>query len=150
LVSRRIADFLRKHRRLYLDTSIFIYFVEWHPRYFDLCDDVFRRIEEGLTEGVTSTLTMTEILTQPYRTKNEDIVLKFYALFKTYPHLEWIDLTLEIADLAAKLRANHTMKTPDAIHSASALFSGATGIVCNDKAFRNISGIECLILDKVE
>jgi predicted nucleic acid-binding protein len=87
-----------------------------------------------------------EILVQPYRLKNEEIVLKFYSLFTTYPHLTWIPLTLGISDLAAQLRAEHNLKTPDAIQIASALSSGATGFVCNDKGFQKIKGIECLLL----
>jgi len=57
-------------------------------------------------------------------------------------------LTLGISDLAAKLRAEHNMKTPDAIHGASVLFTGATGLVCNDRIFRRLDGMECLILDE--
>ena len=82
-----------------------------------------------------------------YKKSVEDLVLKFYALFTNYPHLRWVDLTTDIADLAARLRAEHTLKTPDAIQIASALASGATGLVCNDKSFRKVQEIECLLLD---
>lgn len=149
MVGRLLADFLKAHHRLYLDTAVFIYFVERNPRYFDFCDEIFRRVEEGRIEAMTSTLTMTEILVQPYKMKKDELVLKFYSLFSTYPHLKWIDLTLGISDLAAKVRAERHMKTPDAIHGASALFSGATGLVCNDRIFRRVEGMECLMLDEV-
>jgi len=125
---------------------VFIYFIERHPEYHDLCDEIFANIENGRVEAATSTLTLLEILVQPYRVKNEEIVLKFYSLFATYPHLTWIPLTLGISDLAAQLRAEHNLKTPDAIQIASALSSGSTGFVCNDKAFQKIKDIECLIL----
>lgn len=140
------SDFFKKHRKIYLDTGVFIYFVERHPRYYDLCDTIFKDIEEGRFEAATSTLTLIEILVQPYRLKKEELVLKFYSLFTTYPHLKWIPLTLGISDLAAQLRAEHNLKTPDAIQIASALSSGSTGFVCNDKAFQKIKDIECLIL----
>jgi predicted nucleic acid-binding protein len=146
LVNSQPNAFFKKHRKVYLDTSVFIYFVEHHPLYYDLCDEIFRDIEEGRIEAATSTLTLTEILVQPYRLKKEELVLKFYSLFTTYPHLRWIQLTLGISDLAAKLRAEHNLKTPDAIQIASALANGATGFVCNDKAFRKAKDIDCLIL----
>lgn len=149
MVGLRPADFLKRHQRLYLDAAVFIYFVERHPRYFDFCDQIFRKVEEGRIEAVTSTLTMTEILVQPYKMKKEELALKFYSLLTTYPHLQWIDLTLPISDLAAKLRAENNMKTPDSIHGASALFAGATGLVCNDRIFRKVAGVECLILEEV-
>jgi predicted nucleic acid-binding protein len=147
LVSRHPGGFLKKHRKVYLDASVFIYFVEHHPRYYELCDGIFRDMEEGRIEGLTSTLTLTEILVQPYKLKKEDIVLKFYSLFTTYPHLKWMQLSLGISDLAAKLRAEHNLRTPDAIHTASALSGEATGFVCNDKVFRRVKEIECLMLD---
>ena len=148
MVGRRLGDFLRKHRKVYLDSSIFIYFVQRHPRYFDLCDRIFRDMEEDRIEGLTSTLTLLELLVQPYRLKREDIVLKFYSLFTTYPHLNWIQLSLGISDLAAKLRAEYNLKTPDAVQIASALSNGAAAFICNDKAFLRVKDIECLILDE--
>ncbi len=103
-------------------------------------------MEEGRIEAATSTLTLLELLVQPYRLKKEEVVLKFYSLFTTYPHLSWIPLNLEISDLAAKLRAVHNLKTPDAIQIASAVSGGATVFVCNDSAFRRVREIECVIL----
>ena len=147
-MSRRVTDFLKSHRRIYLDTGTFIYLVEKHPRYYDLCDEIFGSIEEGRAEALTSALTLMEILVQPYKLKNEEMVIKFYSLLTTYPHLTWMPLTLGISDLAAKLRAEHNLKTPDAIQVASALSGGATGLVSNDKAFQKIKGIDCLLLDE--
>jgi predicted nucleic acid-binding protein len=146
LVSSRLRDFLGKHHTVYLDTSVFIYFVESHPRFYDLCNEIFRDIEDGRIAASTSTLTLTEILVQPYRMKKEELVLKFYSLFTTYPHLTWLPLTLGVSDIAARLRAEHNLTTPDAIQMASALSAGADGFVCNDKAFRKVTGIDCLIL----
>lgn len=147
MVSSSLRDFFKKHRKVYLDTAIFIYFVERNLRYHDLCDKIFSDIEEGHIEASTSTLTLTEILVQPYRLKKEELILKFYALFSTYPNLNWLPLTLNIADQAAKLRAEHNFKTPDAIQIASALSVGSTGFVCNDKAFKRVKEIDCLVLE---
>jgi len=142
-----LAGFLKRHRSIYLDTSAFIYFVERHPRYFPVCEELFRAIEAGRTNASTSTLTLLEILVQPYRQKKEDLVLKFYALLTTYPHLAWIPMTLNVADQAAKLRAEHRLKTPDAIQAASAISCGATGFVSNDRAFDKALAVERRVLD---
>jgi len=142
-----LAGFLKRHRSIYLDTSAFIYFVERHPLYFPVCEELFRTIEAGRTKASTSTLTLLEILVQPYRQKKDDLVLKFYALLTTYPHMTWVPMTLNVADQAAKLRAEHGLKTPDAIQAASAILCGATGFVCNDRAFGKVSAFESLVLD---
>jgi predicted nucleic acid-binding protein len=92
-------------------------------------------------------LTLLEILVQPYRKKLDALVLKFFALLSTYPNLEWIDLDVDIADTAARLRADHRLKTPDAIQAATAICSGATGFLCNDAVFKRVKGFDCLLLD---
>lgn len=90
---------------------------------------------------------MLELLVQPYRNSNEDLVNTYYSLFTTYPHLQWMDVTLGIADRAAQLRANFNLRTPDAIQAATALSAGATAFVSNDVVFRRVSDFETLILD---
>lgn len=147
MVAAALKRFLRKHRSVALDTGPFIYFVEEHPRYFPLCEIIFEAVESGTVKASTSTLTLLETLVRPYQLKDDDLVLKFYSLLTTYPHLTWIPMTLNVADLAAGLRAEHQLKTPDAIQAASAITSGATGFVCNDRAFRKIPELDCLVLD---
>ena len=139
--------FLTRHRLIALDTSAFIYFVERHPRYFGACEKVFRVIESGHIAACTSTLTLLEILVGPYQSRNEELALKFFSLLSTYPHLTWTPLTMDIADRAAKIRAELRLRTPDSIQAASAVASGATGFICNDAAFRRVENLECCVLD---
>ena len=49
------------------------------------------------------------------------------------PHLEIIPLTAEIAADAARLRARYGIRTPDAIHAATALAGGAESFITNDQ-----------------
>jgi predicted nucleic acid-binding protein len=142
-----LKKFLKGHSQLSLDTSVFIYFVERHPRYHGLCDPVFEAIENGNIRATTSALSLLEILVQPYRKKLDDLVLKFFALLTTYPNLHWVDLNVDIADTAARLRAEHRLKTPDAIQAATAICSGATGFLCNDATFKRVKGIDTLLLE---
>ena len=142
-----LSAFLEEHPFISLDTSVLIYFVERHPRYHGLCDPVFESIEKGSVRATTSTLTLLEILVQPYRKKLDDLVLKFFALLTTYPNLTWIDIDVDIADTAARLRADHRLKTPDAIQAATAICSGATAFLCNDAVFKRVRGLDTLLLD---
>lgn len=142
-----IERFIKKHRSVALDTSVFIYFIEEHSDYYPFCDKIFESIETGLIKASTSTLSLLEVLVQPYRMKKDDLVYKFYSLLSTYPNLTWVDMNLDVADIAARLRAEHRLKTPDSIQAASAIISGATGFICNDKAFKKIKEFESLVLD---
>ena len=98
---------------------------------------------------MTSTVTMLELLVHPYREEDQDGVDAFYALLSTYPNLNWVATSLDIADQAAKLRAEHNLKPPDAIQAATALLSQATGLISNDPAFLRLKQFEVLILDNL-
>jgi len=50
---------------------------------------------------------MLEVMAQPYRHENHPLVQKFYALFSTYPKLNWVPVSLEVADRAAEFRARY-------------------------------------------
>jgi predicted nucleic acid-binding protein len=90
---------------------------------------------------------MTELLVQPYREGDEQRADDFYGLLSTYPNLEWIAPNLEIADLAAKIRATHRLRTPDALQAATAVHSRATGLVTNDPVFQRVGSFQTLVLE---
>jgi predicted nucleic acid-binding protein len=143
----RLRSFLRRHRRVLLDTSVFIYQLESNPRYLACTDPIFSWLELPSVEGITSTVTMTELLVQPYREGDEQRADDFYGLLSTYPNLEWIAPNLEIADLAAKIRATHRLRTPDALQAATAVHSRATGLVTNDPVFQRVGSFQTLVLE---
>ena len=145
----RLGAFLRRHRRIALDTSIFIYELEANERYVALADRVFAWIEQPGHAAVTSTITMTELLVQPYRESDEARVDQFYGLLTTYPHLDWVAPDLEIADMAARLRVLHRLKTPDALQAATAARADATGFVTNDPVFERVEAFETLLFDQL-
>jgi predicted nucleic acid-binding protein len=139
--------FLRRHRRIFLDTSVFIYQLEANARYLALTESVFSWVERAGHEAVTSTITMTELLVPSYRDNNEQRVDAFYSLLSTYPNLRWIAPELETADLAARMRAMYRLRTPDALQAATALRAQATGFITNDPTFARIGEFETAILD---
>jgi len=145
----RLRVFLRHHRRIALDTSVFIYQLEANARYLPITNHVFSWLERPDSRAATSTITMTELLVQPYRDAAEQRVDEFYGLLSTYPNLDWIAPDLEIADLAARLRAAHGLKTPDALQAATALHAHATGLITNDPVFTRVEMLETLVLDRL-
>lgn len=145
----RLRAFLRRHRLIALDTSVFTYQLEANPRYLPATDHIFSWLERPDSKAVTSTITMTELLVQPYRDSNDQLVDEFYALLSTYPNLDWIAPNLEIADLAARLRALHRMRTPDALQAATAAQARVTGLITNDVVFERVTAFESLVLDQL-
>lgn len=140
--------FLRRHRRIALDTSIFIYQLEANERYLALADAVFSWLERAGHEAVTSTITMTELLVPSYRENDEQKGDAFYALLSTYPNLRWIAPDLETADLAARIHAMYRLRTPGALQAAGAVRAQATGFITNDPVFARIQEFETAVLDQ--
>ncbi|HET7841773.1 MAG TPA: PIN domain-containing protein [Terriglobia bacterium] len=132
-----------------MDTSIFIYQLEANDRYLALTDYIFAWIERPGSKAVTSTVTMTELLVQPYRDRDEQRVDEIYGLLATYPNLEWVPPNLEISDLAARMRALYRMRTPDAIQAATAAHAHTTALITNDPVFERVESSETLILDSL-
>ena len=90
---------------------------------------------------------MTELLVPSYREKDEHRIDAFYGLLSTYPNLRWIAPDLRVADLAAKLRAQHWMRTPDALQAATAIDAEATGMITNDPIFARVAELDTAVLD---
>lgn len=132
---------------LALDTSIFIYQFESNPVYQPLTEAVFAWLERPGHAAVTSMLTLTELLVQPYRDRDPAEVGIYAGLLATFPSLEWKMPDREIATQAAKIRAQHRLRTPDAIQAATAVAAGATALVTNDTAFRRVAGFTTIVLD---
>ena len=145
----RLRAFLGRHRRIALDTSVFIYQLEANARYLPLTDHIFSWLERPDSKAVTSTITMTELLVRPYRDSDQQRVNAFYALLSTYPNLDWIAPDLEIADLAARFRPLHRLRTPDAIQAATAAHARVTGFVTNDAVFERVGNFETLVLERL-
>jgi len=92
---------------------------------------------------------MTELLVMPYREGDEQRGNDFYSLLATYPNLSWIAPNLEIADLAARIRALHRLRTPDALQAATAVHTLSTGLITNDPVFGRVQGFQTMVLDEL-
>jgi len=143
----RLKAFLARHRRIGVDTALLIYHLEGDPRYVEATTALFTWLQGQGASAVTSTLTLTELLVQPYRMKDRHRAAVAFAATALLRHLEWMPPTLAIADRAAQLRAEHRLRTPDAIQVATAIVGGATGFVTNDFDFRRVAGLDVLVLD---
>jgi predicted nucleic acid-binding protein len=146
-----MTSFLKglKSQKVGLDTMIFIYAFEEHPAYLPLLKTFFSVLEKGEIEAVTSTISITECLVQPYRKKDIALAARYMVLFRNFPHLSVIPVTDDIAERAAFFRAHYNLKTPDAIQVATALISGSRAFLTNDENFASVEGIDILVLDQL-
>ncbi len=134
-------------RNLYLEAAPFIYFVEANSSYVARMDFVFGRLDAGHMYGFTSSITLTEVLTLPIRVGRIDLQDAYRAILRKNTSVSLVSVNDSIAEQAAVLRAKYNLRTPDALHIATALVSRCDGFLTNDKGFRRVAEITILVID---
>jgi len=132
-VGKLNPDTLKKGETIALDTVTLIYFLERHPVHYPTVRKLFQKIETGRVPAVMASLVFAELLVPAYRGGEEKTAERLVRTLCNFPHLKIIPLTTEIATDAARLRARYGVRTPDAIHAATALAGGAEGMITNDQ-----------------
>jgi predicted nucleic acid-binding protein len=132
-----------------LDTGPLIYYIEEHPTYLARVKPFFEAADRSEFRIVTSLVTLIEVLVQPLRTGRVDLAQEYRSILLGSPSLAAIPLDEGIAEEAARLRAQYNMRTPDAIHLATAIRSGASWFLTNDAGLPSVPGISILMLDRL-
>ena len=129
-----------------LDTAVFIYFIEEHPRFLPIVKPVFEAIDRGGLEGVTSGLTLLEVLVAPYRAGNVALADHYEAVLTRSRGLRLVDLDRPLLKSAALLRATIRVTPPDAIQIATALTARSRAFPTNDRMIPRVPGLKILQL----
>ncbi|MDL1974317.1 MAG: PIN domain-containing protein [Deltaproteobacteria bacterium] len=133
--------------RVCMDTAPIIYFIEKNPKYLGVLKPVFLEIDTGRIEAITSTITLLEVLVHPFRTKNDILAEKYRDILLYSGGLTTFEIFHEVSEMASKLRAKYSVRTPDAIQIAAGLLYRASKFLTNDSALKKVSDIEVLVLD---
>ncbi len=133
-------------KRVYIDTNIFVYFLERDERYFDVIVPFFQLFNDGLSLAHTGDAAVAETLYKPYRVGDVMRVSEFKLFFSDDELMTVLPHTTKIFELAAELSPKRGMKLIDALHYATAAISGCTFILTNDAGFSSYGGIEVIYL----
>ena len=135
-----------QHKRVLIDTSIWIYHFEQHPQLAAAAGKIIESLEEGEFRGVASELTLLELTVRPLQLGRQDVADDYEVLLDYFPNFQLEPISREILLEAAGLRARQRLRTPDAIQIATGLRTGVTLAVTNDEGWRNFPLMETLIL----
>jgi len=144
-----VEELKLKGKIIGLDTMVFIYHFEENQLYSPLTFSIFESLEKGNFNGITSVLTLLEILVKPKKENNLLLTERYKLLFETFPNLQVKELNENIADIASSLRANYNINTPDAIQIATSLEAKADIFITNDATLKKISEIKVLLLSEM-
>ncbi len=143
-----LRERLEAHQFIGLDSSIFIYHFEANLNYLPLTELILAGVEQGTYGAVTSTVTIMEITVHPWRAGRSDIAREYEVLLVHFPNLKVVEATREVARKAAQLRAKYNIRPADALQVATAVVSGATVWVSNDKKLKRLEPeIDVIILE---
>lgn len=124
-----------------VDSAPIIYVLESHPKLAGRFAPLFARHERGEIALAVSTVTIAEVLTGPFGMGEEALGRRYRAILDSW---QVVELTSDIAETAARLRAQHRLRLPDAIQLASALAINAEALVTHDRDFGKVRGIRIL------
>lgn len=99
---------------------------------------------------VISALVYTEAFVYVFEDDDESLVKKQLKALESIPRLQIIDPTKQICLTAAQLRAAYKLKTPDAIHIATAIDSGCDVFITNDDNLKKVQEITVLTLRDIK
>ena len=114
------------------DTAPLIYLIEENPTWLPVVLPFFEAITRGDLQGITSTVTLTEVLIHPLRRKDSSLAEKYRRVLLNARNVNVLPVSVAIAEQAALLRAQYGLRTPDAIQLATAIEAGASSFLTND------------------
>jgi len=133
---------------VYVDTAIVIYTVENHASYWQLLQPLWSKLRNREVQIFSSELSIMETLTGPLRDNNQQL-LQDYERFLFQSGMILVPISQNLLKEAAQLRATTNLRTPDAIHVATALDIESTLFLTNDRRIGQIPNLSVIVLQDV-
>jgi predicted nucleic acid-binding protein len=126
---------------LLLDSAPIIYFLEHHRTLGPRFRPLFEAHAAGRLRFAVTTITIAEVLTGPLQAADEPLARRYRAILESW---QVVDLSLDIAESAARLRATLRLKLADAVQAASALTINAAALVTHDRDFSRVRALRII------
>jgi predicted nucleic acid-binding protein len=126
---------------LLIDSPPIIYYLEGHPRLAARFEPVFDLHCAGKARFAVTTIAIAEVLTGPLHSGDEPLTRRYRAILESW---QVVDLTADIAEGAARLRASLRLKLADAVQAASALSINAAALVTHDRDFSRVRSLHVM------
>ena len=121
-------------QRIYLDTNVFIAAYEGNRTRGDHAWQILAAIDDGEFTGVTSELTLAEVLVKPLEEGDYDRAQRYQEIICSGTGFDVPSIDRSVLIEAATLRAvRKSLRLPDAIHVATARLNECSHIVSDDR-----------------
>jgi predicted nucleic acid-binding protein len=133
--------------KIFLDTAVFIYFLEANPLYGDKVEKFLEDCIKNNSELFTSAVTIMEFSVKPFELGKTGIITKFTE-FLSDLQISLNSIDEEIALEAAKLRGKYkSLKSIDSLQVASAIKAGCNKFISNDLKLKQITEINVELIE---
>jgi predicted nucleic acid-binding protein len=126
---------------LLIDSAPIIYVLEGRAKLADRFRPLFAAHAEGRFRFAVTTITVAEVLTGPLQAGDEELVQRYRAVLESW---QVVDLDMQIAETAARLRATLKLKLPDAVQAASAVAINADALVTHDRDLSRLGSLRVM------
>lgn len=134
---------------VYIDTQILVYTVESHPKYAPALIPLWSASRQGAIQITTSELALLEVMVRPLRDSDHQLERDYREfLLNSDIHLKRIEQSI-LLDAAGLRAAIPSLRTPDAIHAATARSAGSAMLLTNDSGLKQVPGLNVVLLDEV-
>ena len=140
----------------FLDACAVIYAVDGTPGWAMALKQQLRQLarsEQASTGGLQlaiSRLSWLECRVGPLR-RRDAVGLARFDVFFLHPDLMWVELSGSVVEQATLLRAEHNLRTPDALQAASCLQLGPDAVmVTGDAGFHRVPALRLALVNGAE
>ena len=135
---------------VYLDTNVLIGIVQALPQPDERQLALLGDLDGGRLRGMTSELSLSEVLVGPLQQGDATTFDAFIALLSGDGAIAVMPVSRDVLIAAARHRAMSRMKLPDAIHVATADVAGCAGFVSADRGVRLPPGMRAMVWDRLD
>jgi predicted nucleic acid-binding protein len=146
----KVSEAFQPVKRLYMDTAPLIYYVETHPTYIAIMDEVMNILDSPSIVAMSSVILLPEVLVFPVRQGRNDLEKAYRDIFTQSKRFQLIPVSRAIAERSIVLRAQYNLRTPDALHIATAIEKQCDAFLTNDLGLQRVTEIPILVLDTLE
>ena len=132
--------------RTYIDSALVIYATDFRSPYFRRSTAALSERRERGEVMLASEIIIAEVLVTALKRGDQALERRTRLVLHS---LRLVAVDRRVVETAARLRADLNLKTPDAIHAATALLYGCTTLLTNDRKLRlpSEAGVDTVLMD---
>lgn len=146
-MNKKFENLIKNKGIVGIDTNIFIYQFQAHPKYSLLTNQLFLLLERKKIKLTTSFISLIEILSFSRLVDEKDISKSYETFLLHTDNLKIIFPTLSISKKTIALRKKYQLSIPDCLQISSAWEEKSKLFITNDEKLKKVKEIEVVLLD---